>query len=112
MSYDYKKAEELREAGYPPIVPKGEFYFEWIKYHTYCPNTDQLLMACKNNFRSLEREDGGWIATHINKDGAECVNEGDDPTEAMANCWLDMALEDLVRIDENVKKYAKQSRID
>jgi len=86
---DYELAKSLMDAGFPQIG-KGSSIgspdkLVWrISDRVYVPTLEELIGACGENFGSLDKQHGGWLA-RTNGD-QHCVAE--TPAEAVARLWL------------------------
>ena len=86
---DYELAKCLMDAGFPQIG-KGRLIGSPSKLvwrssdRVYVPTLEELIEACGNNFGSLDKQHGGWLAC-ANYDQS-CFAES--PAEAVARLWL------------------------
>jgi len=86
---DYELAESLMEAGFPQ-VGKGNLIGPLNKLvwrsgdRVYVPTLEELIVACGENFGSLNKQDAGWLAS------ADCDRScfAKTATEAVARLWL------------------------
>lgn len=88
---NYELAKEMRAAGFPQ-EGKGEWLqrdmshpMDWDKSFTlYSPTLEELIGKCGDRFSALGIIDGIWKAT----DGGILMEEGKNPTIAVAKLWL------------------------
>ena len=87
---DYELAKSLMEAGFPQMgrgssIGSPDKLVWRISDRVYVPTLEELIDACGENFGSLDKQHGGWLA---------CANGGDrscfavTPAEAVARLWL------------------------
>lgn len=101
---DYKLAEQLKNAGFPQksapfaVIPLTEEEAEAGKYQerVYLPTLSELIEACRDKFRRLERNDEYADITYFAVsnvrddmyDEGYVLNNGKTPEEAVAKLWL------------------------
>lgn len=112
----YELAKELKEAGWPQDIERGDTYFADDKLPTlneldqmeletvsgeknpiYCPTLSELVEACGEDFACLGKQNsppgtrtGKWIALTSTDPmyNRYPEREGDTPEEAVARLWL------------------------
>lgn len=109
---NYELAKRLKEAGFPwkkKFFIEGEvcdcvFMAGEEKVHSlinkcgYRPTLEELIEACGEKFKRLERVDGGqWFAytfdlnhEHLDSFQGNNFQIGNTPGEAVANLWLEL----------------------
>src|SRR5262245_39464264 len=86
---DYELAKRLMDAGFPQIG-KGNSIgspdkLVWrISDRVYVPTLEELIVACGENFGSLDKRHDGWLAR---ANGDQHCFAG-TPAEAVARLWL------------------------
>jgi hypothetical protein len=86
---DYEFAKSLMEGGFPQMGRGGSIgspdEFVWrISDRVYVPTLEELIDACEENFGSLDKQHGGWLACANGDRSCFAVT----PAEAVARLWL------------------------
>lgn len=105
MKIQIELAEKLKEAGWPQTTATGELFFStidrklWMKsiVDTHsddemiaCPRLSELIEACGDEFRGLEKNGSAWIihAKSPIRSTNDWIGGNVSPEEAVANLWL------------------------
>ena len=90
---NYELAKRLKDAGFPQggdgVWDGGNGTIATQKSMVYVPTLSELLEACGDEFRVVEKDGNGWLASGLWDDqfGHE-PEKGKTPEEAVANLWL------------------------
>ena len=86
---DYELAKSLMDAGFPQIgkgssIGSLDKLFWRSSDRVYVPTLEELIVACGENFGSLDKRHDGWLAR---ANGHRRCFAG-TPAEAVARLWL------------------------
>ncbi len=99
---DYETAVKLNKNGFPQTLQKGYYedcpcWVEGCKDKFYVPTLSELIEACGDKVKRLEKKRKLWHAVEDDEccDDPQdqygyCRTSGSTPEEAVANLWMEL----------------------